>query len=187
MIFQVLGQVFRHVRYVIGATGVAFVVLSAALLLPNTSAIAQVLSSDSVNLYVKLSFIISLYGSLATNFNIISALSLLITAVLFGVNIGLLTYYIRRRQVKSRNTTAHLASVGGMVSAALGIGCAACGSIVLSAILSMFGAGSLILLLPLHGVEFGLVGIILLCFSIYYLMKRINDPLVCGVNYEPCP
>ena len=179
MIIKVLGQVFKHVRYLVGASVVAFTVLSAAILLPNTNALIQVLSSATVSVVFKLNFLLSLYGSLLTNFTPVSALYLIITAILFGVNIGLLTYYIRRRQVKNGNTTAHLANLGGIISAVLGIGCAACGSIVLTAILSLFGAGSLILLLPFNGVEFGVLGIILLCFSSYYLMKRINDPLVC--------
>ena len=104
-------------------------------------------------------------------------------AVLFGINIALLTYYIRRRQEKTGNTKASLASLGGIVSAGLGIGCAACGSVVLTSLLGMFGAGSLLLLLPLHGAEFGIVGLILLLVSIRYLIKRIQDPLVCPAKY----
>ncbi len=162
------------------ASGVAFVVLSAALLLPNYDSIVQVTTSDSVNLGVKLSFLASLYGSLITNFTLISAGYLLTTAILFGINISLLIYYIRRQQVKSDNIAAHLTSLGGIVSATFGIGCAACGSIILTALLTTFGAGGLILWLPFHGVEFSVLGIILLCFSVYYLSKKISNPLVCS-------
>jgi len=102
-----------------------------------------------------------------------------VVAILFGINISLLTFYIRKRQVASKNKKVHLTSLGGFASAVLGIGCAACGSIVLSALLSTFGAGTLIVMLPLHGLEFGLVGIILLLFSNRYLIKRIEDPLIC--------
>lgn len=179
MVCQVLGRVFRHVRYIMGAAGVAFTVLSAALLLPNADVILQVFSSGAVSLSLKFSFLFGLYGSLATNFTLFSGLYLVLVAVLFGINIGLLTFYIRRRQVKSRNTTAPLASLGGIVSAALGIGCAACGSVILTAVLSIFGAGGLLVFLPLHGIEFQFIGILMLCFSIYYLIKRINDPLIC--------
>jgi uncharacterized membrane protein len=69
-----------------------------------------------------------------------------------------------------------------MISAVFGIGCAACGSVILTAILGIAGTGALLTWLPLHGLEFGVVGIILLSFSIYYLAKRINDPLVCKVR-----
>lgn len=182
MLLSVLGRVFRHVRYVMGAIGVAFAVFSAALLLPNLSTITQVVFSGSVGLGTKISFVASLYGSLFTNFTLLSGFIVFLTAVLFGVNIALLTYYIRRRQVKSHSTRAHLASLGGLVSAALGIGCAACGSVVLTAVLGLFGASGFLLLLPFHGAEFGFFGILLLCFSIYYLMRRIQDPVVCPVK-----
>lgn len=188
MIGLVLRRVFRHVRYIVGASGVAFTVLSAALLLPNLSAIIKVSCSDSINFGTKISFVVSLYGSLFTNFTLLSAFFVILTAVLFGINIALLTYYIRRRQIKNYNTTHHLASIGGIVSAALGIGCAACGSVVLTAVFGLFGAGSLLLLLPFNGAEFGLVGIVLLFFSIHYLILRIQDPLMCPVkNHEPRP
>lgn len=182
MVLSVLKRVFRHVRYIVGASGVAFMVLSAALLLPNYDTLVQVLFSGTARLSIKISFVLSLYGSLLTNFTVFSALYLILISILFGINIALLTFYIRRRQEKSHNTTAHLASVGGMISAVLGIGCAACGSVVLTAVLSLFGASGLLLLLPFHGVEFGVFGLILLLISIRYLIKRVNDPLVCPMK-----
>jgi hypothetical protein len=188
MIGLVLRRVFRHVRYILGAVGVAFTVLSAALLLPNLSVIIQVVFSGSVSFSTKISFVASLYGSLFTNFTLLSVSFVVLTAGLFGINIALLTYYIRRRQIKSDNTEHHLASIGGIVSAAFGIGCAACGSVVLTAVFALFGGGGLLLLLPFNGAEFGMFGILLLLFSIYYLIRRIQDPIVCPIkNHEPRP
>ncbi|MFT7644806.1 MAG: uncharacterized membrane protein YjfL (UPF0719 family) [Candidatus Paceibacteria bacterium] len=184
----VLRRVFRHVRYILGATGVAFTVLSAALLLPNLSIIIQVVFSGSVSFGTKISFVVSLYGSLFTNFTLLSAFFVVLTAVFFGINIALLTYYIRRRQIKNHNTTHHLSSIGGLLSAALGIGCVACGSVVLTSVFGLFGAGGLLLLLPFNGAEFGMLGILLLLFSIYYLIRKIQDPIVCPIkNQEPRP
>lgn len=179
MNLRVLKQVFKHVRYSLVAVGVAFIVLSAALLLSNISVIIQVFSSSAVTLIEKFVFLLSLYGSLITNFTILTGLYLLIISALFGVNIALLTYYIRRRKINSKNSKAELTSIGGILSAVLGIGCAACGSVILTAILGIFGAGSLIILLPLKGMEFGILGLFLLGFSTVYLLKRINDPLIC--------
>ncbi|MCA9362414.1 hypothetical protein KC906_03485, partial [Candidatus Kaiserbacteria bacterium] len=125
----VLQRVFRHPRYVVSALLVMFLSFSAALLLPNLTALKQVWLSGSVGFGVKLQFLLSLYGSLGSNFSFFSATMLVITAVLFGINIALLTFYIRRRQEVSHTTTAHWASIGGAVSAILGIGCAACGTV----------------------------------------------------------
>lgn len=166
-----------------GALLVAFAVLSAALLLPNLEVIKQVVFSSAVDWGTKLSFIASLYGSLFTNFTPLSAGYLVLIAVLFGINIGLLTFYIRRRQEASMGKRAQLASIGGIVSASLGIGCAACGSVIITSVLALFGATGLMTLLPFHGQEFGLLGLVLLVFSIRYLMQRIDDPIICPSKY----
>ncbi|NCN11887.1 hypothetical protein GW937_01030 [Candidatus Kaiserbacteria bacterium] len=179
----VLKRVFRYPRYFVGASFVAFLVFSAALLLPNWSAIVQVVSSGAVSVSDKLLFLFTLYGTLTTNFTFFSIVLLTFTAISFGLNIALLTFYIRRRQEASRGTVAQFASLGGLFSALLGIGCAACGSVVLTAVLGLFGATGLLLLLPFGGAEFGVLGIILLIISIRYLLRRIDDPIICPSKY----
>jgi len=152
------------------------------MFLPNWTIFKQIVFSGSVGVWAKMQFVLSLYGSIFTNFTLWSGLYLVLIAVLFGINIALLTFYIRRRQEASLGKRAQLASIGGIVSASLGIGCAACGSVIITSVLALFGATSLLTLLPFHGQEFGFLGLILLLFSIHYLMKRINDPLVCPVK-----
>lgn len=182
MTFRVLRRVFRHGRYVLVAIGVALTAFSAALLLPHSKTLGQVWGSGTADLETKVSFFFSLYGTIESSFTTFSRSVLLLTVVLLGINMALLIFYIRRRQEASGGKTAQLASIGGVVSAVLGIGCAACGSVILTTILGLFGAGSLLLMLPFHGAEFGVLGIVLLLVSIGYLVKRINDPIVCPVK-----
>ncbi|MEY3784347.1 MAG: hypothetical protein RLZZ230_669 [Candidatus Parcubacteria bacterium] len=179
---RVLKRVFGETRYVIGALIVVFLAMTGSLLLPNAVIIKQILSSSILTLSSKISFVASLYGTLFSSNTIFSGLILVITALMFGINIGLLVYYIRRRQEKGNDKKAHFASLGGLISAVLGMGCAACGSVVLTAVFGMLGAGSLVYLLPFKGAEFGVLGIILLGVSIQYLIKRINDPMVCPIE-----
>lgn len=68
-----------------------------------------------------------------------------------------------------------------MVSGFVGIGCASCGSVILASVLSLVGAGGVVFLLPLHGVEFNLLAIALLSYSAWRLAKKLRDPLVCDV------
>ncbi|MCD5381279.1 MAG: hypothetical protein LR008_01755, partial [Candidatus Pacebacteria bacterium] len=160
-------------------TAIAVVILSGILLLPNRDIILQLFSSDILSLGTKLSFVFSLYGAVALNYGVLSIMYMVSIAVLFGINVSLLTYYIRRRQIEVSGKTAHVTSIGGLISGIFGIGCAACGSIILTSVLGLFGATGLLLLLPFHGAEFGVIGIILLAFSINYLVKKIDDPFVC--------
>lgn len=181
MVVGVLKRVFGELRYTLLASGIAVMVLSATLLLPNLAVITQVFGIE-IGLWSKMVFLFTLYGTLFSNYTILSAVNLFVISVLFGVNIALLVYYIRRQQVASKNVTAHATSIGGLVSGLLGIGCAACGSVVLTALVGTFGASSLLVLLPFHGAEFGLLGVAFLGISIRYLIKRINDPLVCSLS-----
>jgi len=183
MATRVFKRVFGELRYALGGIGIVFIAMSASLLLPSFSLITQIFSSSALTLSDKLLFVGSLYGTLFSSNTVFSGIVLIITAILFGVNIGLLVYYIRRRQEgSSKSKKAHLAGLGGMVSAVLGIGCAACGSVILTALFGVFGAGSIVLFLPFDGAEFGVLGIILLVVSIRYLIKHINDPLVCSIE-----
>jgi hypothetical protein len=179
MLLSVLGRVFSQVRYIQIATLVAVLVLSVAILLPNMSVLLQVLQSPNVELGAKMSFLGTMYGALFTNFTLFSALITIAISTLFGINSSLLAYYIRRRQTGVSNTSGHAAGVLGVVSGVFGVGCAACGSVIISSLLVLFGASGLLAMLPFHGAEFGVLGVTLLWFSIYQLCKRIHDPLVC--------
>jgi uncharacterized membrane-anchored protein len=181
MLLAVLQRVYSQTRYTVATCLIAFAVLSLALLLPYQAIVTQVLFG-SASVFTKLKFIGSLYGTLGSDHTWYGIINILLLAVLFGVNIALLTYYIRRRQEASRSTHLQLASVVGFVSSIFGIGCAACGSVIVTGVLSVFGASGLLLLLPFGGAEFGVLGLVLLLVSIYYLIKRINDPIVCPLN-----
>ena len=179
MLFSVLRRVFSQVRYLQIAILIAALAVSVAILLPNISVILQVLQSPSIDVSAKLSFLGSMYGAIFTNFALSSALATTAISSLFGINSALLAYYIRRRKTAVSNTSGHTAGILGVVSGVFGIGCAACGSVIISSVLLLFGAGGLLALLPFHGAEFGVLGVILLGFSMHQLAKRINDPLVC--------
>jgi len=45
-----------------------------------------------------------------------------------------------------------------------------------------FGGVGILALLPLGGSEFALVGLGLLLFSSYSLIKHVNDPLLCAIE-----
>jgi len=181
MIIAALKQVFSSVRYLAlaGVTGFAVFVFSAWL--PNLGLIAKVVRSSTASLSDKLTFLVSLLGSIQTNFTFFSASYTIAIAALFGINVAMVVYYFEQRKqlVKQAGVAA---SFGGLMSGIFGIGCAACGTLVLGPLLSLVGAGGLIALLPFGGQEFGIAGVGLLSFSIFLTAKKIRDPLVCNIN-----
>lgn len=179
MILAGLQQVFRKISYGFYAVTAAFALLSGILLLPHRQLIFQVLTSDVSGGLLKLSFVVNLYGTIASNYTLFSAFFLVLLVVLFGINVALLIYYTKRSRQVSATRSASILSVGGLLSAFLGVGCAACGSVILTAGLGLLGLGGLLAFLPLHGAEFSVIGVLLLCLSNWYLLKKITGPRVC--------
>jgi len=183
MVWGVIMRVFARPLYLALLVSVAALTLSVLLLLPNQSVLVDVLFSPMVGFTTKLSFLVSLYGSLGTNFTLFTATYTVLIAVLLGVNVSLLWYYAARaRKLSKADRTLTFTGVGGFVSGLFGIGCAACGTILLTSIVNLLGITWLITYLPLHGAEFGVIGVGLLLFTAYTLAKRINDPLLCTIN-----
>lgn len=160
---------------------VSFSVLSIAILLPHIGLLKTLWQYESVSLLEIGLMIVNLYGSLGTNFSFLSATYTILITVLFGLQITLLTYYIKSIRSKVTNLASVGASgIGGLVSGFFGIGCAACGTFLLSSILVLFGAGGLLAWLPFGGEEFGLLGVGLLLYANHIVVKKINAPLVCA-------
>lgn len=175
-----LSRVFRHPSYIALSVGVALVVFAFVVLLPNFSLLAQVLPSQSIELSNKISLVFNLFQSIQTNFTTLSATYTILIAILFGMNVALFAYFIRRQKalIKSTNSAA---SIGGLVSGLFGIGCAACGTFILSWVLGFIGIAGVISYLPLGGEEFGILGVVLLVYSVVATANKINSPQVCKV------
>ncbi|MBK5204909.1 MAG: hypothetical protein JJD98_05735 [Polaromonas sp.] len=67
------------------------------------------------------------------------------------------------------------------MSGVIGIGCAACGSLILGVILPSFGAAGALAALPLNGEEFGILSVALLFVSLLLISKNIAEPINCGL------
>ena len=67
----------------------------------------------------------------------------------------------------------------GIFISVLGLSCATCGIGLLASLLSLFGLSELVIYFPLHGLEFGFLGLLVLNISNYILLKRIKNPYIC--------
>ncbi len=176
----VLKQVFGRAEYLLLFIATTTTVLVGAVAVRNWSLLTQVIESSTLTLVQKLFFLTTFIGSLDELFGTFGSVLLILISLLFAINFAFLIYYIRRvKKILKGSKRIQAVGIGGLVSGLLGIGCAACGSIVLTAILSSIGASGLLLILPLHGSEFGILGILLLGFSIFMLARKIKEPLVC--------
>lgn len=181
MVIQALQKVFRKPVYVILALCVSASVFVLAVWLPNIRLVAGIVSSPDIPLSSKFEFPLSLLGSIVTNFTPLAASYTIAIAILFGVYVAMVTYFLKRR-IKEVGQGGIATGFLGFTSGVLGVGCAACGSFLLSSVLSLVGATGALAFLPLGGSEFGIIGAVLLGFAVYTTAKQIANPSVCPVR-----
>ena len=145
--------------------------------LENWNSASQVFSFDVLPLTKRIFlFLSTLFNT--TPIDSLNVLFLVIaTAVSGALVISLLYTYVK---IRERILLRHGVYGGfGMVFALLGLGCAACGTILLQTILSLFGFGGLLTMFPYHGVELGYIGLVFLIFNAYTLCHKLGSPLTC--------
>ena len=181
MILDSFKTVFKIRFYWLLAAGVAVMVFLFSTWLANVRLIAAVFSSSNAAFLQKIKLLFSLTASIQTNFTVFSGFYTVLIALLFGLNLSMIVYFIRQRKtLLKKNGVA--TSLGGLFSGFLGIGCAACGTVLLGPLLTFIGAGGLIAMMPLGGEEFGILSIIILSISIYLTAKRIQQPVTCTIK-----
>jgi len=176
MIIQALQKVFAKPLFVLLALITSAAVFAFAVWFPNLGLLFTVWTDASVSLGGKLAFPISLLASISTNFTVLSAAYTVAIAILVGVNTALIVHLIQMRGVFGGGA---MIGASGVFTGAIGLGCAACGSLILTSFLGTAGGISILALLPLRGSEFGMFGVALLGYSTYLLAKQITKPLVC--------
>ncbi len=181
MIRRVLQKVFSKPKYALLAFIVTIAVFSFEVWFPNWKLIFTVIASPSVSFTEAIGIIFGLFFSIGTNFTVVSASYTIAIAILFGINVTLLTYYISVRKGSLRGKGGAL-GIGGLISGIFGVGCAACGSFILTSLLALIGIGGALTFLPFGGEEFGFIGVGLLGYAIYWTSKKIQEPVVCVIN-----
>lgn len=174
------GVVFKNWNYALLAAVVGFGVFSFTAWFPNFRLLWSIWSDSSASLADKVTLPLRLLESISTNFTALSATYTIAIAVLVGINVAFVAY-ILQRQKQELSAAGVMVGTLGVLSGATGLGCAACGSLLISSLLATAGGASMLALLPLRGGEFGLLGVFLLGTSTYFLAKHITKPPQCEI------
>lgn len=172
-------EVFLRSRYVALALIFAAGIGVGIVWLSSYRLIWFALTSDIFDWAARLKILWTSLGVFATNFTLASQIMIVAVSTLAGVNIAMLIFYFKRTMAARR---ASAVSALGLVIGAFGVGCSACGSVVLSSFLGVTTASILISWLPLRGIEFGILSIMLIGTSIYILAKKIQSPVTCAIK-----
>lgn len=167
---------FRQWRYVLLALVVAALLLLVAIWLPNLSFLWYLFTDSTFSWATRLGILSGSLATLQLNSTPLSRTLLFVLVILASVNVSLFTYYLKRRFTMGREMGI---SLFGTILGLVGVGCASCGSVVLSSIFGLSATASFLALLPLRGLELGLLSIILLVVSITLVSKKIIDPIIC--------
>lgn len=175
-----LCQVLARPWYGALAGMLAVVAFALAVWFPNFALIGEVFAASNAPLADKLAVALGLLGGIATNFSLLAAAYTITVAGLFGLCTAMIAYLIRQKRTAAAGANIAIGSVG-MASGALGVGCAACGSLLLAGALPFAGAAALIAALPLAGAEFGILSVALLLVSLLLISRAIARPAQCAL------
>jgi hypothetical protein len=131
----------------------------------------------SLSFTKRLSLFLKMFFDVTSTFTAGALILAVLGSLLGGINLALAYVYVQvRGQMLMKSG---LYSGIGLLFAFLGVGCAACGTALLSVILSFFGFSAMLEVLPYQGQEIGYIGIIFLCIATYTLAHKVTAPNVC--------
>lgn len=162
--------VFRNVSYIALTIGVAFITYALFALASIRSIVFSVDSATALHLIA-----VSFFDLPLADMAYAIVLSLLI-----GINASLLLFYLKRYglHVEAGASAAAL----GTFTALLGFGCAACGTLFFTTLLTSVAGVGIATAIPIDGWIFQIAGIALLLFSIMKLARAITEPHVCAIE-----
>lgn len=184
--FQDVRLMLRTIRlvlsipaYAVFAVLTAWISLTLFALSQNLTLVRDLIIGGSLPLSDRLVLLREQYPFLGTNYSTIDGAALLLVVALVGANLALVVYHVREHDLSASG------SGGSLVGVALGVigaGCAACGSVLLIGVLSLFGASGLILLFPYDGLELSVLASVALLLSTYWLAEGMR-----GGQINGCP
>jgi len=170
----------RHASYYLLGIGIATTLFLSILWVPTLPFIIALISGVS-SLSQALVLSTHILRLAFTDSDILLTTFYLSVSVLTAANITLLVYYFKtyRAVPPSGNLTA-----GGLAAlvAALGFGCASCGTFFVSVLATSLGGAGLVILSPTGTHVLQAVGLALLVASLYWIVQKVRGPLVCPVE-----
>ncbi|MEN9880931.1 MAG: hypothetical protein RLZZ308_114 [Candidatus Parcubacteria bacterium] len=147
------------------------------LISQNGQAAIGLLSLSSLPLTTKMALFVTTLFDITNTFTTGTLVLVVLGSFLSGINMSLAYTYMKIRGGAILKSGMY--SGLGLILAFLGIGCAACGTALLSLMLGFLGFSTMLSFFPYQGQEIGYIGLIFLCIATYTLAKKLSAPNVC--------
>lgn len=181
MVLVALKTVFREPTYLLVALCVFLLTTTTTLLWDHWALLTEFTNMAGPQSGLLLLFTI-LFGA-PTSMGWFAVSIIILTDVLLSLVLTMVWYVWRHQRIHSWRITA--ATSSGTIAALLGLGCVACGPLLLASILAIFGAAGILTVLPFHGAELSLVALAMLLYALFAISKVITAPAVCQVDAPP--
>lgn len=166
-----LKAVFSYPSYFVLAFIGTLAALAIALWALNAGLLRFVLFESGVSAGMKLEFFFGVYQSLFSELDSFQSLVLVVFGVLFGINLSLLVFVLRRRFAQQKSLQGSGSSMGGLVLATIGGSCAACGTSILAPLFATLGVTSAGFIRNV-GLAAAILGILIITYSASRLSEQ---------------
>lgn len=174
-------EILRVRKYLLMFLMIGIIFALIEIWLANYSVLSFVFRSPVFSWSNKFSILWSTIGTFFTQFELFSRITVVLTAVLIGLNSTLLIFYFKKRFALQGTTGM---SLGSIVLSCVGVGCTSCGSVILSSFLGFAFTTKVLATLPFQGKEFSFMAIGILLISIYLVAQKIVNPLSCKIEVK---
>jgi len=173
-----LRSAFSRPRGVIAFVLGASVIWAIASWLRNFSLLGLIFTNPSWTLGERVAFFFLGWATPFLNTSTLTFVFLMASTMLAGVQTAFVFAIVSD---KARAAKAAGKGVIGSFLALLGVGCSACGSIILTTILGAGATTGLLAFLPLGGSEFAILGALILLMLVLYTARQIARPSICAL------
>lgn len=162
-------------HYALLALGIGLLVYIVLFWVNNLPTISYIISSTNIPFGVKLQLLSGTFTAIIKHGGSLSLATTLLIALLQGFALAALVYIIRRQRSSNRSTGSAIGGAGiAGALAALGVGCGACGTSLVTPILVAIGASSSTALASTIGNIALAFSLVISVYSIYVIGKKLS-------------
>lgn len=180
MVGTALRIVFQNPWYVFLASFIGVTVASTTLLWHNTPLLTRVWMDDTTSWWYAWTLGWNLLRGTVVSVGWATVLLVFVLSTILGIVVTMTGYAWRKKRIRGSWGRLSATTGGGVFAALLGIGCAVCGPLLLASVVTLIGATGFLFALPLHGLEFGFVAVLLLLYALYLVSKVVVSTNTCA-------
>ena len=179
VIFSTFKIVYGKILYVLVSVFSLILLLLIDVTLINRGVVSFVMDNDFLDAATRFKIFMDSLADTGSILRWDEIILIIFITILSSISITFLIFFIKNQVRRGFDNGL---SFMGVVLSLFGVGCLSCGSALLISLLGISTASAIIGFLPLKGVEFSIISVVLLFWSIHLVSKKIQNPEYCKIN-----